>query len=98
MFEVIETENEKIYVVKESDIIEHIKLFEEHVEIFIKNDHRNLVFDMMHLDVVDSMFLSAIVRFRTRLSLGGRFIRIVNYNEHVLKCFQLLHLDGHLLG
>jgi len=98
MFEAIETENEKIYMIKEPDIFPHIRLFEEHIEIFIKNDHRDLVFDMTHLEGVDSMFLSSIVRFRTKLSMGGRLLRIVNYNEYILKCFQLLHLDGHLLG
>lgn len=98
MFDTIETENEKIYLIREPDIFPHIKSFEEHIETFIKNDHRNLVFDMTHLEGVDSMFLSSIVRFRTKLSMGGRILRIVNYNEYILKCFQLLHLDGHLLG
>ncbi len=97
MFETIETEDERIYVIKELDIFPHIKLLEEHVEVFIRNDHRNLVFDMRNLDAVDSMFLSAIVRFKTRLSIGGRSFLIKNYNNHILKCFQLLHLDGHML-
>jgi len=98
MFETIETEIEKIYLIREPDIFPHIRHFEEHIEIFIKNDHRDLVFDMTHLEGVDSMFLSAIVRFRTKLSMGGRILRIINYNEYILKCFQLLHLDDHLLG
>jgi len=97
MFEIIETENEMIYLINEIDI-SRIKLLEENIEVFIKNDHRDLVLDMRNLESVDSMFLSSIVRFRTKLSLGGRLLRIVNYNEHILKCFQLLHLDGHLLG
>ena len=98
MFDILETENEIIYMIKENDIFPHIRIFEEHIDSFIKNDHRDLVFDMTHLEGVDSMFLSAIVRFRTKLSMGGRILRIVNYNEYILKCFQLLHLDGHLLG
>ncbi len=97
MFDTIDNENEKIYLIKEFDIFPHIRAFEEHIEAFIKNDHRNLVFDMSYLEGVDSMFLSTIVKFKMKLSLGGRLLRIVNYNEHVLKCFQLLHLDGHLL-
>ena len=98
MFDAIENENEKIYQIKESDIFPYIKLFEEHIDVFIKNDHRDLVFDMKNLESVDSLFLSTIVRFRTKLSLGGRNLRVINYNEHILKCFQLLHLDGYLLG
>lgn len=98
MFDTIDNENEKIYLIKEFDIFPHLRLFEEHIEAFIKNDHRNLIFDMRHLDSIDSMFLSAIVRFKIKLSLGGRILQIVNYNEHIFKCFQLLHLDNHLLG
>ncbi|HNX24448.1 MAG TPA: STAS domain-containing protein [Spirochaetota bacterium] len=98
MFDTIDNENEKIYLLKELDLFPHTRLFEEHVEAFIKNDHRDLIFDMRNLEVVDSMFLSSIVRFKMRLSLDGRMLRIINYNEHILKCFQLLHLDGHLLG
>lgn len=98
MFDTIDNENEKIYLIREFDIFPHIRAFEEHIEAFIKNDHRNLVFDMRHLDGVDSMFLSTILRFKTKLSIGGRILRVVNYNEHILKSFKLLHLDGHLLG
>jgi anti-anti-sigma regulatory factor len=98
MFDIIETETEVIYLIKEFDIFQHMKLLEENVDTVIKNDHRDIVFDMRNLENVDSMFLSAIVRFRTKLSLGGRILRIINYNDHILKCFQLLHLDGHLLG
>jgi len=97
MFEVIDNKDEKIYLIKEFEIFPHVKLFEEHVEAFIKNDHRNLVFDMKELEGVDSMFISTIVRFRTRLSLDGRTLRLINYNTHIYKCLQLLHLDGHLL-
>ena len=97
MFDTIDNENEKIYLIKEFDIFPHLRLFEEHIEAFIRNDHRDLIFDMRHLDGIDSMFLSAIVKFNIKLSLGGRILRIVNYNEHIFKCFQLLHLDSHLL-
>jgi len=98
MFDTIDNENEKIYLIKEFDIFPHLRLFEEHIEAFIRNDNRNLIFDMRHLDGIDSMFLSAIVRFKIKLSLGGRILLIVNYNEHIFKCFQLLHLDSYLLG
>lgn len=98
MFETIDNESEKIYLLKEFDILQHIRLLEENVEIFIKNDHRDLVFDMRHLEGVDSMFLSTMLRFRIKLTLGGRLLRVINYNENILKCFQLLNMEGHLLG
>jgi len=97
MFETIDGETEKIYLIRESDIFQHIRLFEEHVEIFINNDHRDLIFDLKHLKGVDSMFISTILRFRVKLLLGGRFLRVINYNDYILKCFQLLNLEGHLL-
>ena len=98
MFDITENENEKIYRLNEPDILKNIRLFEEEIENFIKNDNRNLVLDMSLLGQIDSMFLSVILKFRTKLSLGGRTITIINYSEHVYKCFQLLHLDDYLLG
>ncbi len=98
MFETIENESEKIYVLKEFDIFQHIRLFEEDVEIFIKNDHRDIVFDMRNLEGVDSMFLSIMLRFRIKMNLGGRLLRVINYNENILKCFQLLNMDDQLSG
>jgi anti-anti-sigma regulatory factor len=97
MFNIIENENEKIYLIKDSDIYNNIRLFELEIETFIKNDNRNLVFDMVHLGSVDSMFLSAILRFRTKLSLGGRNLLMTNYNEHIRRCVRLLNLEDHLL-
>ncbi len=98
MFDTIENNRERIYLLKEFDIFNHIRLLEEHVEVFIKNDHRDLVFDMIDLGGVDSMFLSTLLRFRVKLNIGGRFLRIINYNEQILKCFQRLDLDEHLLN
>lgn len=98
MFDIIENENEKIYRIKEGDILKNIRLFENEIDNFIKNDHRNLVLDLSMLDNIDSMFLSTILRFRTRLSIGGRNVTLINYNEHVYKCVKLLHLEGYLFG
>ncbi len=98
MFEIIENENEKIYQVKEFDMLRNIRFFENEIEHFIKNDHRNLVLDLKQLETIDSMFLSIILKFRTKLSIDGRNVTLINYNEHVYKCIQLLHLEGYLLG
>lgn len=98
MFNIKNTENERIYFLKETDVFFHIKYLEENIENFINNDHRNLILDMKELESIDSTFLSVVVKFRTGLASKGRLLRIINYNEQVLKYFQLLNLENHLIG
>jgi anti-anti-sigma factor len=97
MFKIKNTDKERIYYLNEMDVFFHIKYFEENVESFINNDHRNLVLDMNDLESIDSTFLSVVVKFRTELYARGRTLHVTNYNDQILKYFQLLNLEGHLL-
>jgi len=97
MFKIKNTDNERIYYLSETDVFFHIKYFEENVENFINNDHRNLILDMNDLESIDSTFLSVVVKIRTGLTTRGRSLQIINYNEQILKYFQLLNLESHLL-
>ena len=97
MFDVAESANEKTYILKE-DISSYLNNFELSVNDFIRNDSRDLVIDFEHIGIIDSLTLAALIRFRRKLSLEGRIIKLVNYNDNILRVIELSGLDEFLLG
>ena len=97
MFEVIESTSERVYLPKD-DISQYLNIFESSINEFIKSDSRDIVVDMKSLDYIDSLTLAALIRFRRKLSLEGRTLKLLNYNENVLRVIELSGLDEFLLG
>lgn len=97
MFEIIESTNERVYVLK-NDISQYLTLFESSINEFIKSDSRDIVVDMESLQLIDSLTLAALIRFRRKLSLEGRTLKLLNYNANILRVIELSGLDDFLLG
>lgn len=97
MFEVIDSSGERVYVPKE-DISQYINIFESSINDFIKNDSRDVIVDLKSLQFIDSLTLAALIRFRRKLSLEGRSLKVVNYNDNILRVIELSGLDEFLLG
>lgn len=97
MFEIIESTNERVYVLK-NDILLYLNIFESSINEFIKNDSRDIVVDMESLQIIDSLTLAALIRFRRKLSLEGRTFKLLNYNADILRVIELSGLDDFLLG
>lgn len=97
MFEVIESINDRIYMPKE-DVSQYLNILESSINDFIKNDSRDLTVDLKSLQVIDSLTLAAFIRFKRKLSLEGRDLKLVNYNDNVLRVIELSGLDDFLLG
>ena len=97
MFEVIESTNERVYL-PTGDISQYLNIFESNINEFIKSDSRDIVLDMKSLHNIDSLTLAALIRFRRKLSLEGRTIKLLNYNDNILRVIELSGLDEFLLG
>ncbi len=97
MFEIVESANERIYTPKD-DISQYLSLFESSINEFIKSDSRDIVVDMESLQLIDSLTLAALIRFRRKLSQEGRTLKLLNYNDTILRVIELSGLDEFLLG
>jgi len=97
MFEIVDTESERIYRFQKSSEGFQLNLFEEKINDFIKNDGRDLVLDLKSLNFLDSSSLAAIIRFKRKLTATGRAMKLINYNESILRVIELSGLEEFLL-
>lgn len=95
MFEVIDSEDARIYIIKSDEILNRVKLFEEDVDRFIKTDKRDIVIDMRNLTAINSLFLSCLIRIKSGLFIEKRIVRLVNYNEKIYRSLEVAGLDSY---
>jgi len=97
MFEIIDSENDKTFKLHKTSDSFQINLLEEKINDFIKNDERDLVLDLTGLDLLDSSSLAAFIRFKRKLKATGRTMKLINYNESILRVIELSGLEDFLL-
>lgn len=95
MFEIIDNDDSRIYLLTSNEILNNLKYFEENIDRFIKNDRRDLVFDLRNISSLNSLFLSFLIRIKTALFVEKRIIRLVNYNENVYRAIEVAGLDSY---
>ena len=97
MFEVIENETERVFLVK-NDELQFMNILEERISDFVKKDERDVVLDLQHLFLFDSVALAALIRIKRKLAGIDRVFRLINYNQTILRVIELSGLDDFLLG
>jgi len=97
MFEIVDSENEIIFKLHKASESFQMNLLEEKVNDFIKNDDRDLIFDLKGLDLLDSSSLAAFIRFKRKLKATGRVMKLINFNESILRVIELSGLEDFLL-
>jgi anti-anti-sigma factor len=97
MFEIIDNENERIFILNKTEESFQLNLLEERINDFIKNDTRDIILDLKNLLILDSSSLAAFIRFKKNLKAGGRTMKLINYNESILRVIELSGLDSFLL-
>ena len=97
MFEIIDSESERVFILQKSSDSFEINLLEEKINDFIKNDERDLTLDLKELNFLDSSSLAAFIRFKRKLKATGRFMKLTNYNESILRVIELSGLEDFLL-
>lgn len=95
MFEIIENDDSRVYILTSDEIMSNLRFFEENIDRFIKTDKRDLVLDMKNITTLNSVFLSCLLRIKTGLFVERRTIRLVNYNEYVYRSLEVAGLEGY---
>lgn len=98
MFEITDSENERTFILHKTSESFQMNIFEEKINDFIKNDSRDLVIDLKDLTLLDSSSLAAFIRFKRKLKATGRTMKLINYNESILRVMELSGLDDFLLN
>jgi len=97
MFEIVDSNNERIFILEKSYEGIPLNLLEEKINDFIKNDNRDMVLDLKNLNLLDSSSLAAFIRMKRKIKADGRDMKLINYNESILRVIELSGLDDFLL-
>jgi anti-anti-sigma regulatory factor len=93
MFEIIDNESERIYLLNCENMTSDLRLLEKSTEEFIKSDNRNLVIDMTGQNIMCSLLLAALIRIKRELLVEGRSLIISNCNSHIYRCMEMAGLE-----
>lgn len=97
MFEMTENDIEKIFFIKNEEL-PYMNILEERILDFVKKDEREVVIDFQHLMMFDSVALAALIRIKRKLTAMDRVLRLVNYNQTILRVIELSGLEDFLLS
>jgi anti-anti-sigma factor len=97
MFETIDSESERTFILQKASDSFQINLLEEKINEFIKSDNRDLILDLKGMNLLDSSYLAAFIRFKRKLKATGRTMKLINFNESILRVIELSGLDDFLL-
>lgn len=97
MFDVVDNESERIFFIKNEEL-QFMNILEERVLDFVKKDHRDVVIDFQHLFHFDSVALAVLIRIKRKLAGMDRVLKLVHYNQTILRVIELSGLDDFLLG
>ena len=65
--EVIDTDLERTYIIKEESLSKHFTKFEEILNNFVKEDSRDVIIDLSIVQKIDSMSLATLLRIKKKL-------------------------------
>jgi anti-anti-sigma factor len=76
---------------------EKIRLLEEKFDFILNCQEKNVTLDMSGVSHLDSLLLSVLIRFRSRLYVCGRSLRLVNCNEKIIDIIRRSALEDYFL-
>lgn len=97
MPEVDNSGDDIVLTLESSDLKGKINLFEEKLERVVRFEHKNILLDMKNVNFLDSSILAILIRLRTSLAAEGRTLRLINYNERIIRYIRLAGLEEYLL-
>jgi anti-anti-sigma regulatory factor len=93
MFEIIDNDSERIYVLKCENMTSDLRLLEKSTEEFIKSDNRSLIIDMTGQNIMCSLMLAALIKIKRELMIQGRNLSLNNCNSHIYRCMEMAGLE-----
>jgi len=91
------SDGKNIFVVEKTNDIFQKSIIEKKINEFIKDVEDELVLDLKELNTLDSATLASFIRFKRKLAETGRSMRLINYNENILRVIELSGLEEFLL-
>ena len=96
--DIIDTPDERTYIIKNEMISSKVMKFEEELNEFIRDDDRDVIIDLAYITKIDSMSIAAIIRIKNKLTEDGRNLKLINPNDGVMRVLELAGLESFLLG
>lgn len=93
----IDSGDDIIVIVDSALIPERIHLLEEKFDGIVNYHEKNVTLDMNSVSHLDSILLSVLIRFRSRLSMYGRTLRLINCNEKIINNIKHAALEDYFL-
>ncbi len=94
MFEVIDSELERVFIIKCDNIGTNLRILEESADDFIKNDNRDMVIDLKEQEIMSSLLLASLIRIKRGLSIEHRELRLKNCNMQIYRCIEMSGLES----
>jgi len=95
--ELNDTDQERIFIIKEDLIPLNISQLEEILNRFIKEDDRDVIIDLDSINKIDSLAMALFIRLKKKLEENGRTLFVTNPNDTVVRVLKLSGLDEFLL-
>ncbi len=92
-----DSSDERTFIPKDELVAVNVFKFEEKLNNFIRDDHRNVTIDLYHISKIDSMSIAAIIRIKNKLTEDERKLKLINPNEGVMRVLELAGLESFLL-
>ncbi len=96
-YDIQDTDNERIYVIRNDLLSSSISQLENDLNEFISGNDRDIVLDLKNISKIDSVSIATIIRLKKRITEKGGTLSLINPNESVLRVLELSGLDSFLL-
>jgi len=91
--------DEDIVIELDPELIQvKIHLLEEKFDDIVRFQEKNVLIDMGNISFLDSLLLSVLIRFRSRLYVTGRTLQLINCNERIVDSIRRAALEDYLLN
>ena len=92
-----DSESSNIFVIEKTHDIFQKNIIEKKINEFMKGVEDELIIDLKELNTLDSSTLASFIRYKRKLTETGRTLRLINYNENILRVIELSGLEEFLL-
>jgi len=93
----IESGDDIVITMGQDLLSERIRLLEEKFDDIVHYQNKNVTLDMNSVTHLDSLLLSILIRFRSRLTISGRSLRLINCNEKIINSIRRASLEDYFL-
>ena len=97
MLNTIDSDSGNIFVMERTKDIFQKSILEKKVDEFIKSVKNELILDLQELDTLDSVTLAAFIRFKRKLTETDRTMKLINYNENIVRVIEMAGLGEFFL-